>query len=349
VSQPIVVAGNLTLDDTVTPDGAFAAAPGGDALYASLGVCAWGRTPVLLTLIGDDYPAAHLERIAAAGVDVSHVRRTAGPTVHYRVTYGPDGTRLFEWISTEDRLLLTSPTPADYGRLVGAAWLHVAAMPIDAQEVAVAAGRAAMVPMSLDPHEEYIVGFEGRLASLVEGVSFMPSELEARLLFPDLVAADGLDLGFAAAERLDEWRPALVAIKLGAVGSVVRWRGRSVHVPAPEVPVIDPTGAGDAYCGGFVAGWLPTGSPEVAAACGTIAAADTIGAFGAFSDRGGAGPRFARMAELLIGAGHDRSAARSDTRSDPEPAAGFGSDGLTNGLDVALASMRDQLGLGSPA
>lgn len=333
MSLPIVVAGNLSLDDTVTPDGAFTAAPGGDALYASLGMCAWGRTPVLLTLVGDDYPAAHLERIAAAGVDVSHVRWTDGPTVHYRVTYRPDGSRSFEWISTEDRLLLTSPTPSDYGPLMGAIWLHVAAMPIEAQEAAVAAGRAAGVPISLDPHEEYVVGFEARLASLIEGVAFMPSELEARLLFPDLVAVDGLALGFAAAERLDAWQPSLVAIKLGALGSIVRWRGRSVHVPAPVVPVVDPTGAGDAYCGGFVAGWLATASPEVAAACGTIAAKETIGAFGAFSNNRarGAEERFARLTEMLVGPG----------RTGPELG--------TSSLASALASIRDQLGIGPPA
>ena len=295
MSVPVVGDGNLTLDDTVTPSGAFVAAPGGDALYASLGVRAWGLIPLLLTLVGDDYPAPYLERIAAAGMDVSHIRQTDGPTVHYRVTNRSDGTRTYEWLSTEDRLLLTSPTSADYGPhhdgprhgrpLDSAAWLHVAAMPIEAQEVAVAAGRAAGVPVSLDPHEEYVVGFETRLEKLAEGTAFMPSELEARLLFPDLEAADGLTIGFAAAERLDAWRPAFAAIKLGALGSMVRWRGRSVHVAGPVVPVVDSTGAGDAYCGGFVAGWLATESPEVAAACGTVAAGETIGAFAGVSGR----------------------------------------------------------------
>jgi ribokinase len=71
---------------------------------------------------------------------------------------------------------------------------------------------------------------------------------------------------------------------------VVRTEGRSVHVPAVEVPIVDPTGAGDAYCGGFVVGWLVTGSAVVAAACGTISAADMIGRFGAFTDEPPATP-----------------------------------------------------------
>jgi sugar/nucleoside kinase (ribokinase family) len=160
-------------------------------------------------------------------------------------------------------------------------------MPIEAQEVGAAAARAAGVPMSLDPHEEYVIGFERRLRSLAEGAVFLPSELEARLLFPDIAVADPVRFGLATAERLDAWRPSIIAVKLGDRGSVVRIDGRSTHIPALPTPVVDPTGAGDAYCGGFVVGWLVTHDAVVAAACGTVAAAETIGTFGAF----GEGPR----------------------------------------------------------
>ena len=115
----------------------------------------------------------------------------------------------------------------------------------------------------------------------------MPSELEARLLLPDLAAdhpGDPVAFAFAAAARLDEWHPAIVVIKLGELGSVVRVGGRSARIPALNVRVVDATGAGDAFCGGFVVGWLTTGDARVAAACGTVSAADTIGAFGAFRD-----------------------------------------------------------------
>ena len=85
----------------------------------------------------------------------------------------------------------------------GATWLHLAAMPIEAQEVGVAAGRAAAVPMSIDPHEEYVVGVEARVRAMVKGNAFLPSELEVRLLFPDLDDLAPLPFAFQAAERLD--------------------------------------------------------------------------------------------------------------------------------------------------
>jgi ribokinase len=304
IAGSIVVAGNLSLDDTITPAGTYPAAPGGDALYSCLGVRAWGGTPRLLTLVGDDYPQDHLDRIAAAGIDISRIRSVAGPTVHYRVTYAPDGSRVFEWISSEERLALTSPTGDDYApAIAGAAWLHLAAMPIDAQEAGAAAARAAGVPLSIDPHEEYVLGFEDRLAAIVPASVFMPSELEARLLFPDLADLTPIPFALAAAERLDAWHPEIVALKLGELGSVVRWRGHSEHVPAPVVDVIDPTGAGDAYCGGFVAAWIASASPVVAAACGTVAASEIIGAYGAFSDAPdrGLARRLEEVEEMLAG------------------------------------------------
>lgn len=311
MDAPIVVAGNLSLDDVVTPDGQFPRSPGGDALYASLGIRAWGPTPMLLTLVGDDYPSEHLARMVAAGIDVSHVRATTGPTVHYTVTYEPDGSRRFEWISAEERLALTSPVAADYSMLGGAAWLHLAAMPIEAQETGWAAARALGVPTSLDPHEEYIVGFEDRVARMVDGVVFCPSELEARLLFPDLDIEDPVAFATAAAERLDAWHPAAVAVKVGALGSVVRRDGRTRHIEAAPAEVVDPTGAGDAYCGGFVAGWLQSRSVAVAAACGAVAAAETIGVSGAFAE--GPGPtreaRLAAVAALVARSDDDDRAA----------------------------------------
>jgi ribokinase len=221
--------------------------------------------------------------LRSTGIDTTYVRSIDGPTVHYRVTYATDGGRKYEWVGPEERLLLTSPEASDYAALAGSDWLHLAAMPIEAHEVGVAAGRAAGLPISLDPHEEYVIGFEDRLRAIAEGVVFMPSELEARLLFPDLDIAHPVEFGLAAAERLDAWGASMIAVKLGERGSVVRRGGRSVHVPARSTSVVDPTGAGDAFCGGFVVGWLITEEPSVAAACGTVAAAETIGSFGAFA------------------------------------------------------------------
>lgn len=279
----IVVAGNLSLDDTINPTGDAPDSPGGDALYAAVGVRLWGGDAWLLTLAGDDYPPAHFAQMHDLGIRTDLVRRVPGPTVHYRVRDERDGSRTYIHLTPEGRLAATSPGPQDYATLAQAAWLHLAAMPLQAQLEGVGAARRTQVPYSLDPHEEYVVGHEQTIATLAMGGAFMPSELELELLFPDLaVGTTGTGLALAAGAALDAWRPRFLAMKVGAAGSVVREGGRNTQVPADPVEVVDPIGAGDAYGGGFIVGYLATGSVVVGAASGAVAAAEVISRFGAF-------------------------------------------------------------------
>jgi sugar/nucleoside kinase (ribokinase family) len=69
--------------------------------------------------------------------------------------------------------------------------------------------------------------------------------------------------------------PAAIAIRHGAHGSYVwsRDREEAWHIPPVRVPVVDPTGAGNAYGGGFCVGWVETRDARVAGCYGAISAA----------------------------------------------------------------------------
>jgi ribokinase len=56
-----------------------------------------------------------------------------------------------------------------------------------------------------------------------------------------------------AAAELMTMGPEVVFTTLGASGAVIRDRGQCVEIPAPQVEVVDTTGAGDACVGAFVA------------------------------------------------------------------------------------------------
>jgi ribokinase len=282
---PIVVAGNLSLDDTINPTTETLDAPGGDALYASIGARLWGAQVKILTLVGEDYPVVYLEQMTRLGIETDLIRRVPGPTVHYRVVDDEAGTRTYSHLTIEDRLAATSPQARDYASAGDWAWLHLAAMPIEHQQIGIEAARRSGVPASLDPHEEYVRGHESTIRELVAGTAVMPSELEISLLFPDLVESSGeVERAEAAGERLEAWAALFSAVKIGAAGSVVTAGRSHLHVPALDVPVVDRIGAGDAYCGGFVAGLLRTGSLLAAAVCGTVSAADVISHVGAFGN-----------------------------------------------------------------
>jgi ribokinase len=111
--------------------------------------------------------------------------------------------------------------------------------------------------------------------------AFLPSEEEVRTLF-------GPEIGLEAAMvRLAEWGARAVIVKNGADGVYVLPAGAHLptHLPAFHQPgdtrVIDPTGAGDAFCGGFMVGLAKTGDPLWAARLGIISASMVIEGYGA--------------------------------------------------------------------
>ena len=76
----------------------------------------------------------------------------------------------------------------------------------------------------------------------------------------------------------------IAGVKLGAAGALIDDGSRSgpAAVPTLSVDAVDPTGAGDAFCGGFLAGLVSTGNALCATLCGTVAASFAVQSYGPF-------------------------------------------------------------------
>lgn len=301
-SELLVTAGNISLDDTINPAGRVSAAPGGDALYSAVGAAIWRYPVAIVSRVGSDYPPGFMNHIAGLGIGIDLIRTVPGPTVHYRITNTESGGRRYEHVTPERRLDELSPQGPDLDTIDRAGWLHVAAMPIEVQAAAIARCRAERVPYSLDPHDEYIAGHEQRLGELIDDSIFMPSRLELDLLFPDLAAEPTPRVvSRVAANRLLAMGARAVAIKLGADGSFVADSSVEAAVPAVPTAAVDSTGAGDAFCGGFLAGYLRTGSLLLGAVCGNVSAAQVIRGSGALLSELPAAEILRSQAEHLLG------------------------------------------------
>jgi sugar/nucleoside kinase (ribokinase family) len=298
----LITAGNFSLDDALNPDGDERAAPGGDALYSAVGAAVWRHPVAPLSRVGADYPVEFTEQIASLGIGIDMIRRAAGPTVHYRITNAESGERQYEHLTAARRLHELSPQGPDLEAVGSATWVHVAAMPIDLQAGVIARCRAEGVPYSLDPHEEYIGGHEPRLYELIRDSVFMPSELEVGLMFPDLVSDRPPEaVAPEAASRLLELGARAVAIKLGASGCFVADPSYQTALRALPIKVVDSIGAGDAFCGGFLAGYLRTQCLLVGAVCGSTSAAHVIKGFGAFHSDLPAPETLSEQSAFLLG------------------------------------------------
>ena len=136
--------------------------------------------------------------------------------------------------------------------------------------------RAASVAVSISP------GSAGFLADY--GVEeFLTAVAGASILFPALEEGrllTGLTDPSASAARLAETFDTVV-LTLGSEGVVVAHGGEVTVVKAVSVDVVDPTGAGDAFCAGFLDEWVRTGNPVGAARSGTLVAALAVNVMGA--------------------------------------------------------------------
>jgi fructoselysine-6-P-deglycase FrlB-like protein/sugar/nucleoside kinase (ribokinase family) len=334
-----VVVGNLTIDDVVLPDGTTQmASVGGNSLYAALGARAWQPSIGVVTRRGDDFPGDLAQELAKLGIASAGVVAVPGPTVRNWVVYEANGDRHWIYRTPRERYLEIAVQAVD----LPDAWLsarpapvvHVAAMPIDAAEAVVGAVRRKSPDalITLDTHEDFVAGYRSRLRALASRVdAFLPSRSE----LADLV---GYDDPMRAVRELSLLPTPIVVVKLGADGVLVwdRHRGVLVAVPAAEGKVVDVTGAGDGFCGGFAAGLSLGDLPVRAAQRGVISAAYAVASFGSMG-LSGIHPEEADA----------RLAAEPPSRTLPAPTQEQVRDvpGADRGIASATDIMRDEIAM----
>jgi sugar/nucleoside kinase (ribokinase family) len=273
--------GRLTIDDLVFwPSGrTLIGQPGGNSLYSALGARVWMQNVSAITRQGRDYPVDGLEHVMSR-VHLVLIPVDA-PSMSAWGLYEGNGDR--QWLphpgsGTQDQM---TPRPDELpAELLSCEAFHLASMPPDQQLAwAVRLQREGTV-ISADSMPVEVIGSGGaagidRHVSLLGLVDFyLPSSVEARLLF-------GSDDPEAAAKAFSNRGPKAVVVKLGPEGSLVydALSDQFAHVPALG-DAVDPTGAGDAFCGGFLAGYLITGDAVAAAQHGSVSASLAVESLG---------------------------------------------------------------------
>jgi sugar/nucleoside kinase (ribokinase family) len=305
--RPVIIVGNLTIDDVVQPDGTTAMGTlGGNSVHAAAAALTWAADVRIVARCGEDFPAGALVRLREAGADTAGIRPVPGPTVRNWVIYEADGRRDWVYRTPPGRGAEVAPRPED----IPGAWLgrpapesapatptatatatatatsipapappapvvHIAAMPLPAATALAASvrERCPEAAILLDTHEGWRPD-EPVLAAARAVDVFLPSREE-------LAALLGYDDPERAAAELTAAGVRCVVVKLGADGALVARPGAApVPVAAFEATVADPTGAGDSFCGGFAAGLALGDDPAAAARRGCATAAAAIGAAG---------------------------------------------------------------------
>jgi len=304
--QPHYLAvGGLRIDYIITADRQVRLREmGGNAIFGAVGARIWAPGVGIVSRVGENYPSVWLERLGAAGLVVDGVCHVPGwhdmrtfyayldpetrddtePARHFGRLGLPLPEDLSGYVHStpgQDSPALTplDPRSAD---LPTSHWqvsaAHLSPMPLAAHQDLSRALSQRGIRVTLDPGERYMLPrLKEDVLSLLPCLdAFLPSEQEARSMLGPV------DL-WQAAELFAEAGSKTVVVKAGSRGSLLldsetrgRWR-----IPAYPVDIVDVTGAGDAYCGGFMVGYDETADPVLAACYGSVSASFVLQGFGA--------------------------------------------------------------------
>ena len=271
-----VVCGNITIDDLVFYDGKVRMGVlGGDGIYSALGASLWNTDIKISAVAGPDYPVKLLSDLY--GFDTSYIKHKEKPSLRNWGLYEKDGTRQFVFRNEKAQWAEYSPEPDDLPpEIVRDSYLHCAPMPWENQIAIVKSARQKGAEfISLDPPFQYMEGMQMRdLARGLDYVdAFLPSRQEIRAMFPGVPPELALDTLINQFPRLRA-----IVIKLGEDGAIGYDRLMNVKfsVPAYKANVVDPTGAGDSFCGGFLAGFMRTANARAAVLYGVVSASFII-------------------------------------------------------------------------
>ncbi len=286
----IVALGDLMLDIVMRSESPFpygrhcfaqaSISPGGSAANFAVWAARLGAKAGLIAKVGDDVLGhALLQDLEHEGV-VSGVAVGSEPTGLMLALVDENGKRTM--LAARGAASTLSVEDLDWALLDRADLLHVTAYsffedkPRQATLAAMEHFKKRGKLLSLDPsayHHLQRLGPEAFLA-LVQGVDILlPNLDEGRVLTGEHEPERVICCLLA--------RFPVVALKMGADGAMAGSGGEIIHHPSFAVPVVDTTGAGDAFAAAFVMTWLVHHDLAAALSEGNRIAAGVVQAPGA--------------------------------------------------------------------
>lgn len=256
--------------------------PGGDAMNNAVDLARLGNRVCYAGRIGADAGGQFiLDSLKAAGVDVSHIVRSSLPHTKVNLLVNARGDRAFFYSGYTSREF----TAADVERslLSSCKIIQVGGtfhLPLFDGEGAAKLFRLAHEAgaiTSMDVTNDFSGRWDEIICPCYGHLDyFLPSIDQAALISG---REDPWDIAGFFLER----GVGHVAIKLGEEGSFYRTKDTAFYCGTYSVPVVETTGAGDAFCSGFLTALLHHQSAEACVISGTAASAQVIQAVGANS------------------------------------------------------------------
>jgi sugar/nucleoside kinase (ribokinase family) len=272
--------GSVIIDDIVLPDGKTSMGIlGGGGTHAVMAMRTWSDQVGLIAGVGEDFPQPLMHQLASA-FDVTNILRRPYQTIHCWQVFEYNGHRSEIFRTPYEDFRLINPRPEE----IPLSQLHVQGVHLHAEAPQplmkwiarlrkAEAGFILWEPWEVFTHPDNLPAVRAILP-LVD--AFSPNLEEMREM-------TGLEDPGDIVHCLLDSGAKLVALRMGELGSMVGRAGEPLlQIPPVTVDaIVDVTGAGNAYCGGFIVGMVETGDPAQAALYGAVSGSLALQQFGA--------------------------------------------------------------------
>jgi sugar/nucleoside kinase (ribokinase family) len=249
----LLVVGSVALDSVETPFGKVDDALGGSATFFAAAASLYCGVQ-LVGVVGSDFPEEELAFLEERGVDLAGLDRCEGESFRWAGVYSYD-------LNSRETLETRLGVFADFQPKIpesfrDAEWIFLGNIdPVLQLDVLEQVRRPRLV--AADTMNFWISGKRDELMALLQRVDLLlVNDSEARELSGEYNL-------LRAARWIQARGPDMVVVKKGEHGAILFTRDFAFFVPGyPLEVVFDPTGAGDAFAGGFIGYLARAGSVE---------------------------------------------------------------------------------------
>ena len=281
----LIMIGQITIDDVVFPEGPIRLDNmGGNVIYGLAGMYIWKQDRIgIITRMGTDFDLEELRQLTADEVDLTGVRRMDTPNLRTIEVFDRYNNRYFlhqKWAGNDKDLAPEGLDDYPEKYRGNARGICVASMPFPWCRTLLEQLPKTDEVLLVDPHFRPLFGKDrDSWRALMPKIDiWAPSEDELIDFFDIEAKKEDVRDYLPWMRAVTDMGAKICLLKLGERGAMAydRITDRTWHIPAYPSHVVDVTGCGDTFCGGFLSGYLRNMDIFEALAYGTVSASFCI-------------------------------------------------------------------------